>query len=69
MGDYNPPHPLRKVGIPDHLWDAFEEMAQQMGSERDGLINQALFVFARLNGFLDVPRHRGRGLPLSMQPF
>jgi len=66
MGDYNPPHPLRKVGIPDHLWDAFEEMAQQMGSERDGLINQALFMFARLNGFLEVgPRRR---TPVPAQP-
>ena len=53
MGDFNPPHPVRKVAIPDHLWEAFEEMARQMGSERDGLINQALFMFARLNGFLD----------------
>ena len=63
MGDYNPPHPLRKVGIPDHLWDAFEEMAQQMGSERDGLINQALFMFARLNGFLEVSSRRRTPVP------
>jgi hypothetical protein len=63
MGDYNPPHPLRKVGIPDHLWDAFEEMAQQMGSEREGLINQALFVFARLNGFLEVGSRRRTPVP------
>ena len=63
MGDYDPPHPLRKVGIPDHLWDAFEEMAQQMGSERDGLINQALFVFARLNGFLEVSNRRKTPVP------
>jgi hypothetical protein len=63
MGDYDPPHPLRKVGIPDHLWDAFEEMAQQMGSEREGLINQALFVFARLNGFLEVSNRRKTPVP------
>jgi hypothetical protein len=53
MGDLNPPHPVRKVAIPDHLWDALEEMAEQMGTERDGLISQALFMFARLNGFLE----------------
>ncbi|QDE68185.1 MULTISPECIES: FHA domain-containing protein [Myxococcus] len=46
--------PARKVGIADHLWEAFEDMAQQMGSDRDALINQALFMFARLNGFLEV---------------
>ena len=30
-----------------------------MGSDRDALINQALFMFARLNGFIEVgkPAH------------
>ena len=46
----------RQVGIADHLWDTFELMAEQMGSERDALINQALFTFARLNGFLEAGR-------------
>lgn len=50
------PRPARKVGIADHLWETFEDMAQQMGSDRDALINQALFMFARLNGFLEVER-------------
>lgn len=45
--------PARKVGIADHIWHAFEEMASSMGTDRDGLINQAMFMFARLNGFLD----------------
>ena len=45
--------PPRKVAIADHIWDAFEEMASSMGSDRDALINQAMFMFARLNGFLD----------------
>lgn len=45
--------PARKVQIADHIWDAFEEMASQMGSERDALINQAMFMFARLNGFME----------------
>jgi hypothetical protein len=45
--------PARKVAISDHIWDAFEEMSQAMGSDRDGLINQAMFMFARLNGFLE----------------
>src|SRR5688572_10468119 len=43
--------PARKVGIADHIWETFEEMAQAMGSDRDALINQAMFMFARLNGF------------------
>ncbi|MBN8467241.1 FHA domain-containing protein [Corallococcus exiguus] len=52
--------PARKVGIAEHLWETYEEMAQQMGSDRDALINQALFMFARLNGFIDV---RTKGEP------
>jgi hypothetical protein len=42
----------RTLLIPDHLWEAFDRMAAEMGSERDSLINQALYTFARLNGFL-----------------
>ncbi|MDQ3263385.1 MAG: FHA domain-containing protein [Myxococcota bacterium] len=45
--------PARKVGIADHIWESFEEMAEAMGSDRDALINQAMFMFARLNGFLE----------------
>lgn len=45
--------PPRMVAIADHLWNAFEDMAEAMGADRDGLINQAMFTFARLNGFLE----------------
>ncbi len=51
-------YPPRKVAIPDHLWDLFEGMAQKMGAERDGLVCQAMFIFARLNGFIDAPGTR-----------
>jgi hypothetical protein len=62
--------PARKVGIADHLWETFEEMAQQMGSDRDALINQALFMFARLNGFIEVgkPAHLDAPAPLNVVP-
>ena len=59
--------PARKVAVADHIWDAFEEMASQMGSDRDALINQAMFMFARLNGFIEsaggpaAPRVNGGG--------
>ena len=43
----------RRVAIADHIWHAFEEMAMQMGADREALINQAMFMFARLNGFLE----------------
>ncbi len=42
----------RTLLIADHLWDAFAAMAADMGTDRDGLVNQALYTFARLNGFL-----------------
>src|SRR6267143_3125748 len=38
--------------IADHIWEAYSTMAVEMGSERDALVNQALYTFARLNGFL-----------------
>jgi|SRR5215472_2764304 len=41
----------RPVLIADHLWELFEEMAQSMGTDPDALINQAMFMFARTNGF------------------
>jgi len=52
----------RKIAIADHLWEAFEEMAQHMGSDRDGLINQAMFMFARLNGFMEASPAARNGL-------
>jgi len=51
MPDDRPRTP-RTVLIPDHLWDALSAMAAEMGGDRDGLVNQALYTFARLNGFL-----------------
>jgi hypothetical protein len=42
----------RTILIADHLWDAFANMAVEMGTDRDALMNQALYTFARLNGFL-----------------
>ncbi|MGZ6124778.1 MAG: FHA domain-containing protein [Myxococcales bacterium] len=42
----------RTLLISDHLWEAFATMAEEMGSDRDALVNQALYTFARLNGFL-----------------
>lgn len=52
----------RQIAIADHLWEAFERMAEEMGSEREALVNQAMHVFARLNGFV-VP-----GAPASDVP-
>src|SRR5947209_18166473 len=56
------PRTPRTLLIPDHLWDALAAMSSEMGAERDALVNQALYTFARLNGFLvpsDVRRLAG----------
>ena len=42
----------RRIEIADHLWDTFGRMAGEMGSDRDVLVNQAMHMFARLNGFV-----------------
>ncbi len=51
MGDDRAKTP-RTLLIADHLWEALSTMAAEMGTERDALVNQALYTFARLNGFL-----------------
>jgi hypothetical protein len=43
---------VRSVAIADHLWDALGRMAEEMGGDRDALLNQAIHVFARLNGYV-----------------
>jgi hypothetical protein len=61
----------RTLFIADHIWDSFARMANEMGSERDGLINQALFMFARLNGYLspgEVVRTGGAAQSQSVSP-
>ncbi|HTO96352.1 MAG TPA: FHA domain-containing protein [Myxococcales bacterium] len=54
----------RTLLISDLLWETFAAMAEEMGSDRDALINQALHMFARLNGYL-VPADLAR---LGMVP-
>jgi hypothetical protein len=49
------PKSARTVMLADHIWAAFEQMAEHLGSDRDALINQAMFIFARLNGFVETP--------------
>ena len=42
----------RTLMIADHLWDALSTMAGEMGTDREALVNQALYTFARLNGYI-----------------
>ncbi len=59
--------PVRKIAIPDHLWESLETMAREMGADRDALVNQAIFMFARLNGYL-TPGQLGAAAPFAEVP-
>lgn len=53
----------RTIHVSDHIWEAFGLMADEMGTDRDGLVNQALFAFARQNGYLTP----GQARPATLQ--
>jgi hypothetical protein len=38
--------------ISDALWEALELMSREMSVDKDALVNQALFTFARFNGYV-----------------
>ena len=62
----------REIAIADHLWQAFDELAASMATDRESLINQAMFVFARLNGAIELGPIAGRGvappIPAAARP-
>jgi hypothetical protein len=56
----------RTLMVADHLWDALSMMAGEMGTDRESLVNQALYMFARLNGFV-IPADL-RHAPADLRP-
>ncbi len=46
----------RSLKIADSLWSVLEIMSREMGTDRDNLVNQAIYQWARTNGFVDPPR-------------
>jgi ribosomal protein L12E/L44/L45/RPP1/RPP2 len=42
----------KSVTLPPHLWEALESMSQDMGVGQEALIAQAVFMLARLNGYV-----------------
>jgi hypothetical protein len=61
------PRSTRQVQLADHLWEALERMAEEMGSDPDALLNQAIHVLARLNGYV-VPGTAFGGEPTVDEP-
>ncbi|MGB8932743.1 MAG: FHA domain-containing protein [Anaeromyxobacteraceae bacterium] len=43
---------VRPVPIADHLWEALERMAGEMGSDPESIVNQAIHAWARQHGYL-----------------
>ncbi|MHB8420801.1 MAG: FHA domain-containing protein [Myxococcales bacterium] len=63
--DQNTVRPIRKVAISDKLWDCFDQMSKELGGDRESLIQQALFTFARLNGYLQPGYLTGTDAPAA----
>ncbi len=59
---------VRSVAFADHLWDLYGRMAEEMGSDRESLVNQAMHVFARLNGYLLTTEAAQAGVPPAGPP-
>lgn len=51
------------VSLPSHLWDALDLMSQEIGVGRDGLVAQAVFTLARLNGYVIAGKIERGGRP------
>jgi hypothetical protein len=62
------PRSTQRIVVADHLWDALGRMAEEMGSDRDALVNQALHVFARLNGYVVPGAPAGEGVRAPAVP-
>jgi hypothetical protein len=43
---------VRPIPIADHLWEALERMAVEMGSETESILNQAIHAWARQHGYV-----------------
>ncbi len=46
------PARIKQIPVADHLWDVYGRMAEEMGSDRDGLVNEAMHAYARLHGYI-----------------
>lgn len=43
---------IRPIPIADHLWEALERMAAEMGTEPEAVINQAIHAWGRQHGYV-----------------
>jgi hypothetical protein len=43
---------IRPIPIADHLWEALERMAAEMGSDPEAIVNQAIHAWGRQHGYV-----------------
>lgn len=43
----------KTLAVADHVWAAYEQMAGEMGMDTEAFLAQGLYMFARLNGFIE----------------
>ncbi len=43
---------VRPIPIADHLWEALERMAAEMGTDTEAVVNQAIHAWGRQNGVI-----------------
>ncbi len=55
---------VRPIPIADHLWEALERMASEMGTEPEAILNQAIHAWGRQHGYV-LP---GGGTPPAIPP-
>ena len=55
---------VRPIPIADHIWEALERMAGEMGTEPEAILNQALHAWGRQHGYL-LP---AGGEPMAVAP-
>ncbi|GMU63166.1 MAG: hypothetical protein AMXMBFR34_49290 [Myxococcaceae bacterium] len=68
----------KMITLSPHLWEALDQMSSEMGVATDALVSQAVFMLARLNGFVvpgkvGAPAAQGRhaapaAAPPSLRP-
>jgi hypothetical protein len=58
----------RQLPIADHLWELYGRMAEEMGSDREALVNEAMHAYARLHGYLAAPAPASDAAPGAAGP-
>jgi hypothetical protein len=56
---------LAQLKIPDSVWETYDLMSREMGADVGGLVNQALFFYARMSGYTVPGTHASAPLQVA----